>query len=126
METIKQGICKWYNKDKGFGFIESDGFDYFVHHDNLLNCKYLNENDKVEFETTIVEKNGLQGVQAVNVKAIGFRNYIIDIHMADGKRFCERYYNEHDKSIRQAITELAELIEVGYTIEILDDTDLPF
>ncbi|WP_209121455.1 cold shock domain-containing protein [Alkalihalobacillus sp. BA299] len=61
-----QGKVKWFNAEKGFGFIErEDGDDVFVHFSaiNTEGFKTLDEGQSVEFE--IVE--GARGPQAANV-----------------------------------------------------------
>ena len=66
---MKNGIVKWFNDSKGFGFIEQeDGRDVFVHHTgiNSTGFKSLNEGDRVSFE--IVE--GPKGPAASNVTVI--------------------------------------------------------
>lgn len=49
---MKNGIVKWFNDGKGFGFIASDGQDYFVHFKEIQGqgFKSLKEGDKVNFE----------------------------------------------------------------------------
>ena len=64
------GTVKWFNPDKGFGFIAQDGgADVFVHFSAIEGSGYrnLNENDKVEFEVTM----GPKGPNAANVRIIG-------------------------------------------------------
>jgi len=61
------GTVKWFNSEKGFGFISQDdgGPDVFVHFSAISGNGYRNleENQKVEFETT----QGPKGLQASNV-----------------------------------------------------------
>ncbi len=61
-----KGIVKWFNDQRGFGFIEQpDGKDLFVHHTAIQGegFKTLEEGQEVEFD--IVE--GPKGLQAANV-----------------------------------------------------------
>lgn len=62
-----QGTVKWFNNEKGFGFIapENGGNDVFVHHTAIQGSGYksLNEGDRVSFEVT----RGPKGDQASNV-----------------------------------------------------------
>ena len=61
------GTVKWFNNEKGFGFIsQSDGADVFVHHSAIQMNGYrsLEEGQAVEFEVQETPK----GLQAANVR----------------------------------------------------------
>lgn len=63
---MKEGVVKFFNNSKGFGFIKpsDSGDDIFVHQSGLID--EIRENDKVQFE---VEK-GREGLNAVKVQVI--------------------------------------------------------
>jgi len=63
-----KGTVKWFNEDKGFGFIASneDGQEYFVHLSELQDGVRLNDNDVVEFDS----EQGDKGLKAVNVRKV--------------------------------------------------------
>jgi CspA family cold shock protein len=69
-EEVTQGTVKWFNSEKGFGFITPDGGgkDVFVHHTAILTSGYrsLDENQRVSFE--IVQ--GPKGPQAEQVQPV--------------------------------------------------------
>jgi cold shock protein len=64
-----QGTVKWFNGDKGFGFIsQANGEDLFVHYSEIQSSGYrsLDEGAKVEFEIT----QGKKGLQASSVTVV--------------------------------------------------------
>jgi CspA family cold shock protein len=66
---MEQGKVKWFNAEKGFGFIEREnGSDVFVHYSAINNEGYksLQEGQSVQFE--VVE--GAKGPQASNVSTL--------------------------------------------------------
>lgn len=63
---MPQGTVKWFNEQKGFGFISREGEnDVFVHYSGIAGdgFKSLREGDQVQFEIT----QGPKGEQAINV-----------------------------------------------------------
>lgn len=65
----EQGSVKWFNNEKGYGFISRDsGDDVFVHHSAIQGdgFKSLEEGDNIEFDVT----SGPKGLQAQNVVKI--------------------------------------------------------
>jgi CspA family cold shock protein len=67
---MTQGTVKWFNSDKGFGFIAPDdgAADVFVHFSEIQGNGYksLEENQRVEFSV----EQGAKGPQAVRVAAV--------------------------------------------------------
>ena len=63
---MKTGTVKFFNTEKGFGFIKDDETqkDVFVHKTGLIDM--IHENDKVEFDV----KEGRKGPNAVDVKVV--------------------------------------------------------
>ena len=65
----EQGVVKWFNNSKGYGFIQrASGDDVFVHHSAIMADGYrsLNEGEAVEFAVT----KGPKGLQAEGVKKL--------------------------------------------------------
>jgi CspA family cold shock protein len=66
---MEQGVVKWFNNDKGYGFIKRNtGEDVFCHHSSIQASGYrtLNEGERVEFDV----KQGPKGLQAENVHRV--------------------------------------------------------
>ncbi|MFD8707904.1 cold-shock protein [Kitasatospora sp. NPDC059648] len=65
------GTVKWFNSEKGFGFIEQDGGgpDVFAHYSNIVaqGFRELVEGQRVEFDVT----QGQKGPQGENIQVIG-------------------------------------------------------
>jgi CspA family cold shock protein len=65
----EQGVVKWFNNEKGYGFIRRDsGDDVFVHHSAIQanGFRSLNEGDQVEFNVV----QGPKGFQAQDVTRV--------------------------------------------------------
>ncbi|WP_127160057.1 cold-shock protein [Xanthomonas euvesicatoria] len=64
------GTVKWFNAEKGFGFIAPDegGDDVFAHYSSIQSSGYrsLEENQKVEFDV----EQGQKGLQATNINPL--------------------------------------------------------
>jgi len=69
-KSMTQGTVKWFNADKGFGFIAQDGggADVFAHFSAIETGGFrsLEENQRVEFEIT----QGAKGPQASNIRPL--------------------------------------------------------
>jgi cold shock protein len=67
---MAQGTVKWFNSEKGYGFIavEGGGSDVFVHYSAIMGSGFRNleENQAVEFEIT----QGPKGPQAKDVRTL--------------------------------------------------------
>jgi len=62
---MKEGIVKWFSDPKGYGFLECEGRDYFVHFKDIVKDGYktLSVGEKVKFEPSSSDK----GLVAKNV-----------------------------------------------------------
>jgi len=67
---MASGVVKWFNADKGFGFIapDSGGADVFAHFSAISSGGFrsLDENQRVEFDVS----QGPKGPQAANIRII--------------------------------------------------------
>ncbi len=66
---MEKGTVKWFNGDKGFGFITREsGDDVFVHFKSIVGEGYktLDEGDNVQFDV----EQGAKGLQALNVEKV--------------------------------------------------------
>ncbi len=67
-EKVAQGTVKWFNDEKGYGFItpDDDSKDLFIHHSNILGdgFKSLSEGQKVSYEAG----EGRKGPEATSVQ----------------------------------------------------------
>jgi cold shock CspA family protein len=65
MESQKlEGIVKFYNSEKGYGFIIHEEKDIFVHAEHLMNCKTIYRHQKVKFNLITLTK----GPMAIEVE----------------------------------------------------------
>lgn len=75
---MSKGIIKWFNNEKGYGFINSDvDEDIFVHYSaiNLDGYKTLSEGQKVEFKLIRTDK----GFQAANVTPVNEDELVVSV-----------------------------------------------
>lgn len=83
------GQVKFFNSEKGFGFIQNgNGPDIFVHESALKNCRFLKIGVHVRFEVHASPK----GLEARNVELIrqqpqNSQNSYVGVHQIDHRRF---------------------------------------
>lgn len=65
---IHHGTVKWFNEQKGFGFVESEGKDYFAHFKAIQGTGYktLKEGERIEF----LPFKGVKGMEAHDIRVI--------------------------------------------------------
>ena len=65
---MQVGKVKWFSDSKGFGFVECEGKDYFVHFKNIVGqgFKTVHDGDKVEFNAV----KGAKGMEAHDVRVV--------------------------------------------------------
>lgn len=64
---MPQGNVRWYDKKKGYGFVDHQGDDVFIHYSEIKE-KYVPENDDlISFDVV----PGLKGFKAENITKVG-------------------------------------------------------
>lgn len=107
-----EGKVKWFNKRKGFGFIEGeDGTDYFVHFTALDKGTFIREDDKVSFDVAETDK----GKQAQNVvllqKGSEIKNEEAPAETEEINEEAEETATEAEEPVEKEKTEEAEETE---------------
>ena len=65
---MPEGNVRWFDKKKGYGFVDHQGHDVFIHHSAIVDNKYIPEdNDLISFDIV----PGLKGHRAENITKVG-------------------------------------------------------
>ena len=68
------GRVKWFDKKKGYGFVESPKGDIFIHHSNFSEDFILNNNDMISFHIV----DGEKGLKGENITKVGWQKKVIE------------------------------------------------
>ena len=107
-----RGTVKWFNNQKGYGFItDSYGKDHFFHYSSIQmkrKFRFLNEGDIVEFEIG----NGITGkVQAVNVQPILTRKMVV--HALKKENLQLKILNDASENRAYMVVDANNVIQTG-------------
>jgi cold shock protein len=64
---MSEGIVKWFDKKKGYGFVEHNNKDIFIHHSSFIGKFNLNDHDLISFDIV----DGEKGLKAINITKAG-------------------------------------------------------
>ena len=61
------GRVKWFNKKKGYGFVDHEGKGIFIHHSEIVDTNLLENNDLISFDIV----DGEKGLKAKKITKMG-------------------------------------------------------
>ena len=64
---MTEGIVKWFDKKRGYGFVEQEGKDIFIHHTEIVGKFIPENNETISFDIV----NGEKGLKAINITKAG-------------------------------------------------------